>query len=133
MDTNFRVLVVDDSSISRKATLLIFKHLNIMNVDIASNGSEAILSMKKRHYNLIMMDINMPILDGVEAAILIFDYYEMLDKTPPKIVALTSNAFSDELNNCLDVGMSDYLRKPATETSVEKMLLKNFPTFLDPA
>ncbi len=104
-----RVLVVEDNSINQRIAL---KMLNALGypADVAGNGREAIEAVLRKSYDVILMDCQMPEMDGFEATAEIRKLES--EKTHIPIVALTANAMSGDRNRCLEAGMDDYLPKP---------------------
>ncbi len=104
--TGTKVLLVEDNEIN---TYVVVRFLNNWNVtyDVAKNGEIAVDMHRKNKYDLILMDLQMPVMDGYEATIAI----RLKDKSTP-IIALTANAFSDIKEKVLQVGMNDYITKP---------------------
>ena len=104
------LLVVEDNEMNQK---LITKILEIWDVtfDLSINGMEAISLTQQKQYDMILMDINMPIIDGVEATNIIRkDKQNLNHKTP--IMAMTAAALLEEKNKALQAGMNDYITKP---------------------
>jgi PAS domain S-box-containing protein len=101
------ILLVEDNLINQK---LAEKHLQNLGftVDIADNGIIALNKIKEISYDLVLMDMQMPEMDGYEAAIIIRKEFKM---TVP-IVAMTAHAMSGEKEKCLSIGMNDYISKP---------------------
>lgn len=111
LDIDFSILLVDDSVVNQ----LVIKSMLVKtgaHVDIASDGFIATEQAKKQPYDLILMDLSMPVMDGVEAAQLIRSQEGLNQKTP--IVALTANAFKDNREQCYQAGMTGFLTKPIT-------------------
>ncbi len=104
------LLVVEDNEMNQK---LITKILEIWAVtfDLSINGRKAITLTNQKRYDLILMDINMPILDGVEATTLIRGDKHNLNHSTP-IIAMTAAALLEEKNKALQAGMNDYITKP---------------------
>jgi signal transduction histidine kinase/CheY-like chemotaxis protein/ligand-binding sensor domain-containing protein len=102
-----QILIAEDNLINQK---LIIKVLNKLGYapEIANNGQEAIDMLNKKPYEIILMDIQMPILDGLEATKQIRKH----SKHQPAIVAMTANAMPEDKEACLQVGMDDYISKP---------------------
>lgn len=89
-------------------------------VDVAEDGGEAVSRLRERCYDLVLMDVQMPTMDGLEATRQI---RRIAGRENLPIVALTGNAFAEDRQACLDAGMSDYLAKPVSPESLfEKML-----------
>ncbi len=102
------LLVVEDNFINQKVLLSVLKKSQ-MDIDIANNGLEAVeLIQKGKKYDLVLMDINMPVMDGYTATLKIREagYHDI------PIVALTALTSTDEINRMFDVGMNGYLAKP---------------------
>jgi signal transduction histidine kinase/CheY-like chemotaxis protein len=103
-----KILVVDDNLINQKLALKLISKLRLK-VDQALNGLEAVEKAKSNRYDLIFMDMQMPIMDGISATKEILDFN--LNKKP-YIVAMTANAFQEDMEICQKVGMKDFLSKP---------------------
>ena len=108
---NGKVLVAEDNSANQELISYILEEMGI-EFTIKSNGLEILNEFKKESFDLILMDINMPVLDGVETfkQIRIYEKENNLKKTP--IVALTANAIKGDKQRFLDIGMDNYLTKP---------------------
>ncbi len=113
-----RILLVEDNEVNRKVATRMLKKYEV-EVEIACNGLEAVQKASEQTYDLILMDCQMPEMDGYTAT-------ERLRKrgvhTP--IVALTANALEGDREKCLAVGMDDYLSKPIRPEALQKMLTK---------
>ena len=88
------------------------------------NGFLAVEEVKKNKFDLILMDLQMPILDGIDATKQIRE--NTRDKYSPKIIALTANTMSNEKDKCIKAGMDDYLSKPIQIKDLSNMLNKWF-------
>jgi CheY-like chemotaxis protein len=113
------ILVVDDNPINRKVTARIVERLGFA-VDTATDGNEAREAASRRPYAAILMDCQMPNLDGYEATMAIRATEPAGRRTP--IIALTANALGAVRDECLAAGMDDYLAKPTTLTTVAAVL-----------
>jgi CheY-like chemotaxis protein len=102
-----RILMVEDNQINQRVGKLILQRAGFT-IDLASNGHEALEAHKSHPYDLILMDCQMPIMDGFEASRQI----RSLDQQQPVIIAVTANALVGERERCLGAGMDDYLSKP---------------------
>ena len=113
INSTIRILIVDDHPINQKVVHTMLSSLGY-EVDIANNGQEAVDSIKENHFALVLMDVQMPIMDGIQATkeirSLLPEIYGDSCKTP--IVAVTANAMLEDDTRCLDAGMDDYLAKP---------------------
>ncbi|HPG38242.1 MAG TPA: response regulator [bacterium] len=103
------ILIAEDNVINQKLALRILSKLGY-NADIAVNGLEAIKALKKKHYDLILMDIQMPEMDGFEATRNICEKWSA--KKRPRIIAMTANAMEGDREKCLQAGMDEYISKP---------------------
>jgi len=119
-----RVLVAEDNIINQKLVKQVLLKYGI-EVDLANNGLEAFEKLRNSHYDLIFMDIQMPIMDGIEATheIVNYEHEESLPHTP--IVALTANALKGDRERFLDEGLDEYISKPI-ENSELLFILKKF-------
>ena len=104
------VLLVEDDLINQKITLLALKPL-VKDLETASNGLDAIEKLKDAKYDLILMDIQMPVLDGLETAEKIREMESGTDNHIP-IIAITANAMLGDMEKCLAAGIDDYISKP---------------------
>jgi PAS domain S-box-containing protein len=105
-----RILVVEDNTFNQLLAERVLYNMHAV-VDIASNGREAIEKLRTATYDIILMDIQMPEMDGYEATRHIrMQFPEGLNKIP--IIAMTAHALSDEGSRCILAGMNDYISKP---------------------
>jgi PAS domain S-box-containing protein len=115
------VLVVEDNPANQKLALMILSHFGC-HADLAVNGLEAISAWESKRYDLILMDCQMPEMDGFTATAEI-RRREGQDRHTP-IVALTANALEEERQKCFDAGMDDHLAKPFRRSDLKQMLEK---------
>jgi len=116
-----RLLLAEDNPVNQKVTVQLLRKIGI-NAHLATNGKEAVSMAKTQDYDLILMDCQMPILDGYEATRLIREHEERLKRTP--IIALTAHAMSGDRDKCLSAGMDDYLPKPVTLSDLAHVISK---------
>jgi CheY-like chemotaxis protein len=102
-----RILIAEDNLINQKLAIHILTKMGYQ-ADLAANGHEAVNAVTAKKYDLILMDVQMPEMDGLEATRFIRDNMEQ----QPVIIATTANAMSDDQEICLKAGMDDYLSKP---------------------
>jgi PAS domain S-box-containing protein len=121
---NLRILVAEDHEINRRLTMLVLEKLGCK-ADFARDGLEVLEAWKRGGYDVILMDCQMPFMDGFEATREI----RVLEAQPaePKprrtyIIALTANALADERDNCIASGMDDYLSKPFRTEGLKEAL-----------
>ena len=106
-----KVLLVEDNRVNQRLALALLKKRGIQ-ADLAENGREAVEALSCCEFDLVLMDCQMPEMDGYEATRLIRDpESEVLNHSVP-IIAMTANAMKGDLENCLEAGMNDYVSKP---------------------
>lgn len=122
--TGMRVLVAEDNKINQKLMINILKNLEL-EVTLANNGKEAFEFFKKHAYDVVFMDIEMPVMGGIEASkeIIIYEEQQKLKHTP--IVALTANTNKSDKDHYLEMGMDRYLGKPI-QTEELKSILREY-------
>ena len=108
------ILIVEDNKINQDVVKQILETVH-MKVTVAENGSEAVEAIRDNRFDLVFMDIQMPIMDGYEATIAI---RKTLKNLTLPIIAMTANAFEEDRKKCLDLGMNDHLPKPV---EIEKL------------
>lgn len=118
IDSMPKVLVVEDNVTSRIAMVHMLDRLGIK-ADSAANGNEAVQRMRQWRYELILMDIEMPEMDGFEATAAIRAHEVVHNLSPALIIAVSA---SGEKDRAIAVGMNDYLEKPATAICLLKII-----------
>ena len=103
-----RILVAEDNAVNQKLALRLLSQMGYR-ADVASNGVEAIESVQRQSYDLILMDVQMPEMDGLEAS---REIDRRWSGTRPRIVAMTANAMQGDREECLAARMDDYITKP---------------------
>lgn len=117
------ILLVEDNLTNQKVATILLEQLGCQ-VDIANNGQEAIEKTVVQTYDLILMDMQMPVLDGLQATQQI-RYQQQLAKIPRTIIiAMTANASQQDFDNCIAAGMDDFLTKPISRLQMAKILGK---------
>ncbi len=105
------ILLVEDNITNQQVAMGVLRNLGFK-ADIAENGLEAIEALKKKHYQLVLMDIQMPVMDGMAAIRIIrTGQMEVPDPHIP-VIAMTAHALKGDREKCLDAGMNDYITKP---------------------
>jgi two-component system sensor histidine kinase/response regulator len=115
-----RVLLVEDNEINQEVAILQLEDAEVA-VDVADNGEIAVRMVKEKAYDLVLMDMQMPVLDGIEATKVI--RADPRFETLP-IIAMTANAMVADRNRCLDAGMNDHIAKPIDPDQLFKVLLR---------
>ena len=122
---NVHVLVAEDNIINQKLILNVLNRLGV-EVSMANNGQEALEQRMKNEYDMIFMDIQMPVMGGMEATGNILNYERQNSKIHIPIVALTANAVSGDREKYIGAGMDDYLSKPIELEKLNALLLEYF-------
>ena len=122
---NLKVLVAEDNVINQKVAMLTLKCVSD-SIDLAKNGEEAWQMYRENQYDLIMMDIQMPLLNGYEVTKMIRELEDSGTTEPVKIVAMTANAMQEDVDLCLSIGMDGYLSKPFKAEDVIETVDKLF-------
>ena len=102
------ILVAEDNIINQKIVTNAFKSIGY-SCDVVSNGLEVLSSLKRQHYDIILMDVQMPEMDGLQATREIIKLY---GKDRPIIIAMTAGAYEKDRQECVEAGMDDFLTKP---------------------
>ncbi len=118
-----KILVAEDNVINQKVAMINLRQLG-HDVEIAVNGQMAFEMFKKGEYDIVLMDIQMPILDGLEATLAIRKYEEENNLKNIRIVAITANAMKEDKDKCFEVGMDDYISKPFRSEDLLRILKK---------
>jgi PAS domain S-box-containing protein len=116
-DHPLTILVAEDNAVNQKLVVEILKRMSY-EAQVVTNGIEVLEALKKQSYDLILMDVQMPEMDGLEASRLIVAQYPL----HPRIVAMTANALREDRELCLEAGMDDYLSKPLRIAELAKVL-----------
>jgi CheY-like chemotaxis protein len=112
-----KILVVEDNHFNQKLMAILLKKMGC-SFEIVSNGHDAVSKVRSNKYDIILMDIQMPLMDGFSATQIIS---KELQVTTP-IIALTARAFNDDRQKCLESGMVDFLVKPVDVTQLRKKI-----------
>ncbi len=113
-----KVLVVEDQKANRALVVQLLQNRGL-SCDVAQNGEEAVEACRKESYDLVLMDVQMPIMDGLEATRRIRQL-DMIQQ--PRIAAMTAHAMKEDKARCLEAGMDDYLTKPIHFEQVNRLL-----------
>jgi len=115
-----KILLVEDNEINQKIVLLSLNK-KVSQIDVARNGKEALEMFGLKQYDLILMDIMMPVMDGIMATQKIREIESTGDSHTP-IIAITANALAGDRENCLAAGVDDYIAKPFQANMLVKMM-----------
>jgi CheY-like chemotaxis protein len=115
-----RILLAEDNAVNQKLALRILQQMGYR-ADVASNGLEAIESLERQAYDVVLMDVQMPEMDGLEATRQIRSLGQKLPQ--PRIIAMTANAMQGDRELCIAAGMDDYVSKPIRVEELVKALM----------
>jgi CheY-like chemotaxis protein/HPt (histidine-containing phosphotransfer) domain-containing protein len=121
-----RVLLVEDNEVNREIAGAILDTLGCQ-VDCAHDGAQAVVAARAGIYDLILMDCQMPIMDGFAATRQIRSEEQQTERARCPIIALTANALAGDREQCLAAGMTDYLAKPINRAQLAAALERNLP------
>ncbi len=119
----FNILIVEDNPVNQKVTMSMLKKLGLFS-DIVSSGTEALEAMRNKVYNLVLMDCQMPEMDGYETTRIIRNDPGRCGTPGVPIVAMTAHAMVGDREKCISAGMDDYISKPINMSELEKILVK---------
>jgi PAS domain S-box-containing protein len=122
-----RILLAEDNITNQQVALGILNKLGLR-ADAVANGAEAVNALEAIPYDLILMDVQMPEMDGYEATRLIRSPHSAVRNHQVPIIAMTANAMHDDREKCLRAGMDDYVPKPVSPQSLAEVLIKWLPT-----
>lgn len=128
LDQNFssqyplRILVAEDNLVNQKFIDHVLRRLGYVHTPVVTNGLKVLETLAESQFEVILMDIQMPQMDGLEATKRIRE----TDIPQPYIIALTANAMSEDRNRCIEAGMDDYLAKPMKLEAIKEVLERAF-------
>jgi PAS domain S-box-containing protein len=114
-----RILLAEDSAVNQKVALALLAKLGYR-ADVVANGLEALDALERQRYDVVLMDVQMPELDGLDATRRICERWPPADR--PRIVAMTANAMQEDRDACFAAGMDDYVAKPIRPEELAKAL-----------
>jgi len=121
---SYRLLLAEDNIPNQKVALAILKRFGL-SADIACNGREATEALRKTHYDLVLMDMQMPEIDGLEATHIIRDPSSGVLNPDVPIIAMTANAALEDRDKSFEAGMNDYILKPINPDELLLALQRN--------
>ena len=122
--SSLRILLAEDNPVNQKVALLVLDKLGY-HADVAANGLEAIAALEERQYDAVLMDVQMPELDGLDAARRICARWPR--ESRPRIIAMTANAMAEDRDACFAAGMDDYVAKPIRPDALAEVLREVAP------
>jgi len=123
----FRILLVEDNIINQKVCLSLLKKIGLI-ADSVNNGKEAVTKLKKEKYDLVLMDIQMPVMDGFEATKAIRNPKTKVLQPDIPIIALPANVIKGYSEKCIDQGMNGFLEKPINPDKLYSTIQEYIPT-----
>ncbi len=121
IDTRKRILLVEDNIINQQVALGFLKKYGLK-ADAAADGVEALKSLENIPYDLVLMDVQMPVMDGFEATRRIRDIHSKVLNHSIPVIAMTANALQGDREKCLEAGMNDYISKPIEPQRLAEVL-----------
>ncbi|OQW91345.1 MAG: hypothetical protein BWK79_17115 [Beggiatoa sp. IS2] len=118
-----RVLLAEDNLFNQKVAITMLKKLGLTEVDIANNGLEVLDKLAIATYHLILMDCEMPVMDGYEVTKRI-RLNELTHQRHIPIIAMTAHSFPEDRVRCLETGMDDYITKPFKLDILQEVLTR---------
>jgi PAS domain S-box-containing protein len=122
-----RILLAEDNAVNQKVALRLLGQLRYR-ADVAANGLEALEALERQPYDVVLMDVQMPELDGLDASRRIHERWPA--EARPRIIAMTANAMPEDRQACFAAGMDDYLAKPIRPTELAEAL-RRVPSLAD--
>lgn len=119
-----KILLADDHLVNQKVALQILQKMGYR-ADVAGNGLEVLEALRRQPYDVVLMDVQMPEMDGLEASRRICNEWPSVSR--PRIIAMTANAMQGDRDECLAAGMDDYVSKPIHMEELVKALAKCKP------
>jgi len=120
-----RILLADDNATNQKIAILLLRKMGY-SADVASNGVEVVEAVRRQFYDVVLMDVQMPEMDGLEATAVIRD--ELPKERQPRIIAMTANAMEGDRELCLAARMDDYVAKPIRVGELQNALERCMPS-----
>ncbi len=117
------VLLVEDNKINQKIAFFTLKKLGF-EVEIAENGLEAVQRFKEGDYRIVLMDIQMPIMNGFDSTLQIRALEKAANHTPSLVIALSANTVKEDVEKCFAVGMNEYISKPFSPAKLVEVIRK---------
>jgi len=117
-----RILVAEDNAVNQKVALMMLARMGYR-ADLAANGLEVLEALERQRYDVVLMDVQMPELDGLATARRINARWPPVER--PRLIAMTAHALQGDRERCLAAGMDDYVSKPMTASSLQRALKRS--------
>jgi PAS domain S-box-containing protein len=119
-----RILVAEDNLVNQKLALRLLERMGYR-ADVAANGLEVLQSLRRQAYDVVLMDVQMPEMDGLEASRAICSEWPVEQR--PRIIAVTANVMAEDRQECLEAGMDDFIAKPIRVDQLVSALTRSQP------
>ncbi|NJN62851.1 MAG: response regulator, partial [Coleofasciculaceae cyanobacterium RL_1_1] len=119
-----KILIAEDNIVNQKVATQTLQRLGYR-ADVVSNGREALEAVARQHYDVVLMDMQMPVMDGLQSSRQICQRWQ--PDRRPRLIALTANAMRGDRDACLEAGMDDYISKPIRLDELTKALQRSAP------
>jgi signal transduction histidine kinase/DNA-binding response OmpR family regulator/tetratricopeptide (TPR) repeat protein len=118
-----RILLAEDNLVNQKLALRLLEKMGYQ-ADVATNGIEVLTALEAQSYDVVLMDVQMPEMDGLEATRQISAHWQQAER--PQIIAMTAFALAEDQQKCLEAGMDDYLSKPVHADDLMRALIQAY-------
>jgi signal transduction histidine kinase/CheY-like chemotaxis protein len=118
-----KVLVAEDNPINRKVMNAMLRSIGIENVKLTCDGQEAFDEFKREHYDIVLMDLSMPKVSGLEATKMIRSYEKSIHRKSCPVIAVTANATEMQRSECIQAGMNTYVTKPIVKQMLRQVII----------
>jgi CheY-like chemotaxis protein len=115
---NLRILLAEDNLVNQKVMLRMLSKLGY-SADAVADGKEVLQALERQHYDVVLMDVQMPEMDGIEAT---REIRQKWQATGPKIIAITAHALEGDRERCIESGMDSYIAKPVKMEELRAVL-----------
>ena len=119
-----KILLAEDNAVNQKVALLMLDKLGYGDVRVVADGEQALAAVAEDAYDVVLMDVQMPGIDGLEATRRL--RAELDAERQPVVIAMTANALAGDSERCLEAGMNDYIAKPVTRAALGSALARAF-------
>jgi len=121
-----RILLVEDNEVNQEVALALLEEWGLK-ADVASDGMEALQALGQKDYDLVLMDVQMPKLDGIQATVALRNPGSGVRNPRVPVVAMTAHAMQEDRQRCLEAGMDDYLAKPIDPEALRAVVARYLP------
>jgi len=128
---NFKILLAEDNKVNQVITIAVLRKIGFEHIAVCGSGAEVIKILEKSVFDIVLMDIQMPEMDGIQATAIIRDVKSGVLRHSVPVIAMTANAMVEDRDNCIKAGMNDYISKPISDSSVAFVLDKWLPHVCD--